>query len=58
MNAIIREPDMQRRLADLGGMAPNLTPDGGTSPDTFDAFTRAEIAKWSEVVRRSGAKVD
>jgi len=39
-------------------MAPNLTPDGGTSPDTFDAFTRAEIAKWSEVVRRSGAKVD
>jgi tripartite-type tricarboxylate transporter receptor subunit TctC len=39
-------------------MAPNLTPDGGTSPDTFDAFIKAEITKWSEVVRRSGAQVD
>ncbi|WP_237215776.1 Bug family tripartite tricarboxylate transporter substrate binding protein [Falsiroseomonas oryziterrae] len=58
VNQIIREPDMQRRLADLGGMAPNLTPDGGTSPETFEAFIRAEIAKWGEVVRRSGATAD
>jgi tripartite-type tricarboxylate transporter receptor subunit TctC len=58
INAIIREPDMQRRLADLGGMAPNLTPDGGTSPETFDAFIKAEITKWAEVVRRSGATAD
>jgi tripartite-type tricarboxylate transporter receptor subunit TctC len=58
MNAIIREPEMMRRLADLGGMPPNLTPDGGTSPETFDAFIKAEIAKWSEVVRRSGATVE
>jgi tripartite-type tricarboxylate transporter receptor subunit TctC len=58
LNAIIREPDMQRRLADLGGMAPNLTPDGGTAPDAFEAFIRAEIAKWGEVVRRSGATAD
>jgi tripartite-type tricarboxylate transporter receptor subunit TctC len=58
LNAIIREPDMQRRLADLGGMAPALTPDGGTSPDGFDAFIKAEIAKWGEVVRRSGATVE
>ena len=58
INQVIREPDMQRKLADLGGMAPNLTPDGGTSPETFDAFIRAEIAKWGEVVRRSGATAD
>ena len=58
LNQIIREPEMQRRLADLGGMAPNLTPDGGTSPATFDAFIKAEIAKWGEVVRRSGATVE
>jgi tripartite-type tricarboxylate transporter receptor subunit TctC len=58
INAILREPDMQRRLADLGGMAPNLTPDGGTSPETFDAFIKAEITKWAEVVRRSGATAD
>jgi tripartite-type tricarboxylate transporter receptor subunit TctC len=58
LNQIIREPDMQRRIADLGGMAPALTPDGGTSPETFEAFIRAEIAKWGEVVRRSGARVE
>ncbi len=58
LNEIIREPDMQRRIADLGGMAPGLTPDGGTSPEAFDAFIRAEIAKWAEVVRRSGASAD
>ncbi|MBX9595264.1 MAG: tripartite tricarboxylate transporter substrate binding protein [Roseomonas sp.] len=58
VNVIIREPDMARRLADLGGMAPGLTPDGGTSPQTFDAFIKAEITKWGEVVRRSGATAD
>jgi len=58
LNAIIREPEMSRRIADLGGMPPNLTPDGGTTPETFDAFIRAEIAKWGEVVRRSGATAD
>jgi tripartite-type tricarboxylate transporter receptor subunit TctC len=58
VNVIIREPDMQRRLAELGGMPPNLTPDGGTSPETFDAFIKAEITKWGEVVRRSGARVE
>lgn len=58
VNAIIREPEMQRRLADLGGMAPNLTPDGGTSPEAFDAFIKAEITKWGDVVRRSGASAD
>jgi tripartite-type tricarboxylate transporter receptor subunit TctC len=58
LNGIIREPEMQRRLADLGGMPPNLTPDGGTSPQAFDAFIKAEIVKWGEVVRRSGARVE
>lgn len=58
VNAIIREPEMQQKLGDLGGMRPGLTPDGGTSPETFDAFIKAEIAKWGEVVRRSGATVE
>jgi tripartite-type tricarboxylate transporter receptor subunit TctC len=58
VNVIIREPEMARRIADLGGMAPGLTPDGGTAPDAFEAFIRAEIAKWSEVVRRSGATAE
>jgi tripartite-type tricarboxylate transporter receptor subunit TctC len=58
LNVIIRDPDMRSKLADLGGMPPNLTPDGGTSPETFDAFVKAEITKWAEVVRRSGARVE
>jgi tripartite-type tricarboxylate transporter receptor subunit TctC len=58
MNLIIKEPEMMRRLADLGGMPPNLRPDGGTTPEGFDAFIKAEIAKWGEVVRRSGAQVE
>ena len=45
-------------IAELGGEKPGLTPDGGTSPETFEAFIRAEIAKWGEVVRKSGATVD
>ena len=46
------------RIADLGGMPPGLTPDGGTSPEAFEGFIRSEIAKWNEVVRRSGATVE
>jgi tripartite-type tricarboxylate transporter receptor subunit TctC len=44
--------DLRRRLADQGG-----TP-AGTSPEQFGAFIRAEIAKWSKVIRESGAKPD
>jgi tripartite-type tricarboxylate transporter receptor subunit TctC len=45
-------------MADLGGMRADLAPGGGSTPEAFDAFIRAEVAKWSEVVRRSGATVD
>ncbi|WP_170985102.1 tripartite tricarboxylate transporter substrate binding protein [Roseomonas sp. AR75] len=58
MNEILKTEDMKRRIADLGGMPPGLTPDGGTSPAAFDAFIKAEIAKWAVVVQRSGAKVE
>ena len=46
------------RIAELGGDPPGLTPEGGTTPQAFEAFIKAEIAKWAEVVRVSGAKVD
>jgi tripartite-type tricarboxylate transporter receptor subunit TctC len=58
IDAITKEPETRAKIAELGGMPPGLTPDGGTSPEAFEAFIRAEIAKWTEVVRRSGATVE
>ena len=31
---------------------------GGNSPSEFGAFVKAEIAKWAEVVKASGARID
>ncbi|HYF08095.1 MAG TPA: tripartite tricarboxylate transporter substrate binding protein [Acetobacteraceae bacterium] len=58
IDAISKEPGIRARLAELGAEPPNLTPDGGTSPETFERFIREEIAKWAEVVRASGATLD
>jgi tripartite-type tricarboxylate transporter receptor subunit TctC len=58
IDAVAKEPEVRARLVELGGMAPGLTPDGGTSPAAFEAFVRAEITKWGEVVRKSGATVE
>ncbi|MBD0271848.1 MAG: tripartite tricarboxylate transporter substrate binding protein [Acetobacteraceae bacterium] len=58
LDAVTRDPGYRARIAELGGEPPNLTPGGGTTPQAFEAFIRAEIAKWAEVVRVSGAKVD
>jgi len=58
IDAVVKEPETRRRFAEFGGLVPGLTPDGGTSPEAFEAFIRAEIAKWGEVVRRSGASAE
>lgn len=58
LDAITREPDYRRRIEELGGAPPGLTPEGGTSPEAFEAFIRGEIERWAEVVRVSGAKID
>ena len=58
VNAAVQDPATWARLADLGGMKPDLQPDGGTNPAAFDTFIRAEIVKWTDVVRRSGASVE
>ncbi len=58
IDAVVKEPETRAKIADLGGMAPGLTPDGGTSPAGFERFIRAEIAKWTEVVRKSGATAE
>ena len=58
IDAVAKEPETRARIADLGGMPPGLTADGGSSPEAFEGFIKSEIAKWTEVVRRSGATVE
>jgi tripartite-type tricarboxylate transporter receptor subunit TctC len=45
-------PTLREQLQGLG-----IEPTS-TSPDAFAALIRAEIPKWADIVRRSGAKAD
>lgn len=53
INAAVQDPAVWAKLADLGGMKPDLTPDGGTSPETFARYMAEELRKWTDVVRRA-----
>ena len=52
LNRALAEPALQQKLAAIGA-----EPAGGT-PEEFTKFIRSEYAKWGDVVRRSGAKMD
>ena len=52
LNRALAEPALQQKLAAIGA-----EPAGGT-PEEFAKFIRNEYAKWGDVVRRSGAKMD
>jgi tripartite-type tricarboxylate transporter receptor subunit TctC len=52
INAVLAEPEMKKRLIELGG-----EPLIGT-PDAFGAAIAAETQKWEKVVTFSGAKVE
>jgi tripartite-type tricarboxylate transporter receptor subunit TctC len=52
VNRAIAQPDTKERLAQLGSEG------GGGTPEEFAALIRRDSAKWAEVVRRSGAKID
>ena len=52
LNRGIAAPEMRDKLIGMGA-----DPVGGT-PEDFAAFHRAELAKWSKVVKESGAKID
>ena len=49
---VLAQPEVRERLAALGAEPV------GSTPQAFEAFLRAEIAKWTKVVREAGIKVD
>ena len=52
VNALLRTPEMRKRLADFGGEV------GGGTPEDFARFMAGETARYAEIVRASGARVD
>ena len=48
----VRSPEMGARMAQLG-MEPV-----GSSPQAYDAIIRSEIAKWTQVVKTAGIKLE
>jgi tripartite-type tricarboxylate transporter receptor subunit TctC len=48
----MKDPDVQKKLADLGV---DIAPD---TPDEFSAYIKSEIPKWAAVIKASGAKLE
>jgi tripartite-type tricarboxylate transporter receptor subunit TctC len=46
------DPGVQKRLADLGGAVPAKDE---RTPAKFDAFVKAEIARWSPILKAAGS---
>ncbi|MBV7456965.1 tripartite tricarboxylate transporter substrate binding protein [Acidovorax sp. sif1233] len=52
LNKVLAQPEVRNRLQELAA-----TPDGGT-PDKMRGFAAAEIKRWREVVKESGASAE
>jgi tripartite-type tricarboxylate transporter receptor subunit TctC len=49
---ILRMPDIRERFSSLGADI------AGGSPEDFAAFQRLEVARWTKIVKASGAKIE
>jgi tripartite-type tricarboxylate transporter receptor subunit TctC len=49
---IVNLPDVRNRIVELGGVPV------GNSVAEFDAFQKAESARWAQIVKESGAKLE
>ena len=52
LNEALRSPEVQKRMHDLGAEI------GGGTPAEFANFIQSEIARYAEIVKRSGAKFE
>jgi len=52
ISSAISQPDVRERML-AGGLEPL-----GNTPDEFAAYLRAEVAKWSKVIREAGIRAD
>ena len=52
VNAALETPESKERIAQLGSEG------GGGTPEQFAELIRRDSAKWAEVIRRSGARID
>jgi len=52
VNAILKTPEMIKRLAAFGGEP------GGGSPSDFGRFIQSELTRYADIVKASGAKVE
>ena len=51
LDQALDDPSVQKRLADLGGAVPAKDE---RNPARFDAFVKAEIARWSPILKAAG----
>jgi len=52
VNAALESPETKKGIAQLGSEG------GGGTPEQFAELIRRDSAKWAEVIRRSGARID
>jgi tripartite-type tricarboxylate transporter receptor subunit TctC len=52
VNKMVASPSFKEKIAPIGS-----EPMAGT-PEQFAQFIKSESAKWAEVIRKSGAKID
>jgi tripartite-type tricarboxylate transporter receptor subunit TctC len=51
-NAVLQTPEMKKRMLDYAAII------GGGTPEEFEAFMGAELKRFADVVRASGAKAE
>jgi tripartite-type tricarboxylate transporter receptor subunit TctC len=52
VNATVAAPEVKERLAQLGSES------GGSTPEQFGELIRRDSAKWADVIKRTGARID